>query len=157
MIQEYLEGPHLSLKGDQIQQAAKLLSKLHSIPLKGKKLLACENPLKETRDMVEKDLIAYEAKEYSDGKVIDLAKKILEKTAAAEKRYWEMFAPDCLNHKDVVCDNVIKTAEGLKLIDWEKPRVDDCSYDICCVLSQPAQLPSQKARGVVHRRCRNRR
>ena len=26
------------------------------------------------------------------------------------------------------------------MIDWEKPRVDDCSYDLSCFLSEPAQL-----------------
>lgn len=26
------------------------------------------------------------------------------------------------------------------MIDWEKPRLDDCSYDLSCFLSEPAQL-----------------
>jgi thiamine kinase-like enzyme len=26
------------------------------------------------------------------------------------------------------------------MIDWEKPRVDDCSYDLSCFLSEPAEL-----------------
>ena len=45
-----------------------------------------------------------------------------------------------MNHTDVGCDNFIGTAQGLRMIDWEKPRVDDCSYDLSCFLSEPAQL-----------------
>ena len=51
-----------------------------------------------------------------------------------------LFKADSLNHTDVAFDNFILTPEGLRLIDWEKPRVDDHSYDLCCFLSEPAQL-----------------
>jgi thiamine kinase-like enzyme len=47
---------------------------------------------------------------------------------------------ECLNHTDVVSDNFIRTSKGLRMIDWEKPRVDDCSYDLSCFLSEAAQL-----------------
>jgi thiamine kinase-like enzyme len=45
-----------------------------------------------------------------------------------------------LIHTDVCCENFVNTTEGLRLIDWEKPRVDDCTYDICCFLSEPVEL-----------------
>jgi len=51
-----------------------------------------------------------------------------------------LFRPDGVNHTDLARDNFIKTEQGLRLIDWEKPRVDDTSYDVCCFLSAPAQL-----------------
>jgi thiamine kinase-like enzyme len=55
-------------------------------------------------------------------------------------QYCHWFTPDGLNHTDVAIDNFIKTSQGLRLIDWEKPRLDDCTYDVCCFLCEPAQL-----------------
>jgi thiamine kinase-like enzyme len=50
-----------------------------------------------------------------------------------------VFHSDCLNHTDVACDNFVRTPKGFRMIDWEKPRVDDRSYDISCFLSEPVQ------------------
>lgn len=58
----------------------------------------------------------------------------------AINHYRHLFRADSLNHTDVACDNFIKTADGLRMIDWEKPQVDDYSYDIGCFLSEGAQL-----------------
>ena len=47
-------------------------------------------------------------------------------------------------HTDVVNDNFIRAKETLKLIDWEKPRVDDESYDLCCFLGTPSEIWSSR-------------
>ena len=140
LIEEYFEGPHLSLEKGEISKVAELLVRLHSLESGGMPLLIWRDPLADTYELVRSELISYEAKRTSEKKAISLAKKLLAGTEASVDEYRHLFDPDCLNHTDVVCDNFVKTSQGLRLIDWEKPRIDDCSYDICCFLSEPAQL-----------------
>jgi thiamine kinase-like enzyme len=140
IIQAYLKGSYLKLDSGRIWQTAELLAKLHSIPIKKTKFLVWKNPLKETWEMAERDLVSYASKANSDEGLVRMARDVLNKTAVTAETHSSLFQSDCLNHKDVVCDNIIQTTDGLKLIDWEKPGVDDCTYDICCILSHPAQL-----------------
>jgi len=79
-------------------------------------------------------------KKSTNNKTINLARKLLAKAAPLVATRKNLFKADSLNHTDVAFDNFIVTPEGLRLIDWEKPRVDDRSYDLCCFLSEPAQL-----------------
>ena len=139
LIEEYLEGPHLSL-GQDVSAAADLLAKLHSLKPVNLPCVTWEDPLTDTYTLVCKDLENYEAHESADNETIRLTEKILNEADKAVNGYRHLFQADCLNHTDVACDNFIVTAGGLRMIDWEKPRVDDCSYDIGCFLSEGAQL-----------------
>lgn len=139
LIEEYLEGPHLSL-GQDISAVADLLAKLHSLKPANLPCVTWQDPLVDTYAMVRSDLEKYEAHKTASSEMITLTKKILKKAEIAINDYRHLFQADCLNHTDVACDNFIKTAEGLRMIDWEKPRVDDYSYDIGCFLSEGAQL-----------------
>ncbi|MCK4986570.1 MAG: phosphotransferase [Desulfobacterales bacterium] len=139
LIEEYLEGPHLSL-GQDVSEVADLLAKLHSLKPVNLPCVTWKDPLPDTYALVCSDLEKYEAQKTANSETITLTKKILKKAEIEinDRRY--LFQADCLNHTDVACDNFIKTAEGLRMIDWEKPRVDDYSYDIGCFLSEGAQL-----------------
>jgi thiamine kinase-like enzyme len=139
LIEEYLEGPHLSLDQD-VSAAADLLAKLHSLKPVNLPCVTWKDPLPDTYTLVCKDLENYEAHESADNEIIRLTEKILRKADKTVNGYRHLFQADCLNHTDVACDNFIVTAAGLRMIDWEKPRVDDCSYDIGCFLSEGAQL-----------------
>lgn len=139
LIEEYLEGPHLSL-GQDVSEVADLLAKLHSLKPVNLPCVTWQDPLPDTYALVCSDLEKYEAQKTANSKTITLAKKILKKTEIEINDRRHLFQADCLNHTDVACDNFIKTAEGLRMIDWEKPRVDDYSYDIGCFLSEGAQL-----------------
>ena len=139
LIEEYLEGPHLSL-GQDVSAAADLLAKLHSLKPANLPCATWQDPLTDTYALVCNDLEKYEAHESAIKETIRLTKKILKKTDKAVNDYRHLFLADSLNHTDVACDNFIETAGGLRMIDWEKPRVDDCSYDIGCFLSEGAQL-----------------
>lgn len=140
LIEEYLNGPHLSYEKNQIIEVAQLLAKLHSLPILGTNCITWEDPLGATFDFAKNDMLNYEKRKTHDKKVIHLAKELLAraKTNMEDKRH--LFKADSINHTDVVCDNFIKTSNGLRMIDWEKPRVDDGTYDISCFLSKPAQL-----------------
>jgi thiamine kinase-like enzyme len=144
MIEEYLEGPILSLEkedfSEDLSKVAELMVRLHSLEPGDRPFITWKDPLTDTYELARSDLIGLEAKRTSEKKTISLAKKLLEKTEAMVLKHRHLFHADSLNHTDLCCENFIKTAQGLRLIDWEKPRVDDYSYDICCFLSEPAEL-----------------
>ena len=151
LVEEYLEGPHLSL-GQDVSAVADLLAKLHSLKPKNLPCVTWKDPLRETYALVCGDLEKYEAHKTANSEMILLTKEILKKTETAANHYGHLFQADCLNHTDVACDNFINTADGLRMIDWEKPRVDDYSYDIGCFLAEGAQLwCTEKILGSVDR------
>ncbi len=139
LIEEYLEGPHLSL-GSDVTEVADLLARLHSLKPENLPCITWKDPLRDTVALIQKDLAGYEAQKAADREIISLAQKIIKQAQSALNDRPNLFEADCLNHTDVACDNFIKTAQGLRMIDWEKPRVDDHTYDIGCFLSEPAQL-----------------
>ena len=139
LIEEYMAGPHLSL-GEDVAAVAALLAKLHSLKPVNLPCVTWKDPLVETYELVRSDLEKYEAHKTASCEAITLTKKILKRAKTEINQYGHLFYADCLNHTDVACDNFIKTAGGLRMIDWEKPRVDDYSYDIGCFLSEGAQL-----------------
>ena len=139
LIEEYLEGPHLSLEQD-VSAVAGLLAKLHSLKPVNLPCVTWKDPLQDTYALVCSDLEKYEAHKTANNQMVTLTKKILKRAEAKANDYRNLFHADCLNHTDVACDNFIRTAEGLRMIDWEKPRVDDRSYDIGCFLAEGAQL-----------------
>jgi thiamine kinase-like enzyme len=140
LIEEYLEGPYLTLEKKDVSNVADLLVRLHSLEPEGMQFVVWQDPLADTYALARNDLLYYESKGIAKMKTIRLAKKLLANSEAVVHNHRHLYHPDNLNHTDVSCDNFIKTAGGLKLIDWEKPRVDDCSYDICCFLSEPVQM-----------------
>ncbi len=140
MVQEYLKGPHLSLSFEDISMAAELLARLHSLKPFGMQFVTWKNPLEDTYSFVQNDIDYYEEKKSHDERTLSLAKKTLEKIEPMIPAYRHLFFSDSLNHTDVGLDNFIKSPHGLRLIDWEKPHVDDCTYDICCFLSEPVEL-----------------
>ncbi len=140
LIEEYLEGPWVSLEETDMEITAELLVKLHSIPINQNWLITWKNPLVDTLNLIESDLKEYKSKKSAQEKVISLTNHFLKIMRPRIDKNHQIFSPDGLNHTDVAIDNFVKTAEGLKLIDWEKPRVDDSSYDVCCFLAEPAQL-----------------
>ena len=140
LIEEYLAGPWVSFQEADILATVSLLVKLHALDTRSLKLITWRDPLLDTVKLVELDLCEYRTKRSADPKVIartDQFFKIMKPRIQAAR---DLFVPDGLNHTDLAIDNFVKTTHGLRLIDWEKPRFDDCSYDICCYLAKPAQL-----------------
>lgn len=140
LIEEYLEGPWVPLTQAEMPAVAALLVRLHSLNPCSLNLITWSDPLMDTIRLVEADLAEYKSKKSADAQVIALTERFLSIIAprVQEKQGW--FVPNALNHTDVAIDNFVKTTAGLKLIDWEKPRFDDYTYDVCCFLAEPAQL-----------------
>ena len=140
LIEQYLEGPYLLLEKSYIPQVAASLAKLHSLDYHGVNFIAWQDPLKETYDFVQNDIAHYKTRKTAEENIITQSERTLEEIGLRILKSDLPFQADSLNHTDVGCDNFIRTAEGLRMIDWEKPRVDDCSYDLSCFLSEPAEL-----------------
>jgi thiamine kinase-like enzyme len=140
LIEEYLQGPPLSQEQLDLSKVAGLLARLHALNPAGLHFVTWQDPLTETYELARNDLLVYQAKKTGNKKTISLARRLLTAAAPVVADRRSLFKADSLNHTDVAFDNFIITPEGLRLIDWEKPRVDDRSYDLCCFLSEPAQL-----------------
>lgn len=139
MVEEFLEGRHLVLEGEAIEEVARLLARLHGLRPQGAPFITWQDPLAETRNLVLSDLESYRAKRQADPRMVRLAEQLMEKCKPRLRDGRGLFLGECVNHTDVVCDNFIAGPNGLRMIDWEKPRVDDRSYDLGCFLSEPAQ------------------
>ena len=140
LIEEYLQGPPLSLEHIDLSMVAGLFTKLHALNPAGMSFVTWQDPLSDTYELARNDLSGYMAKASPNNKTINLARKLLAEAAPVVTARSSLFKADSLNHTDVAFDNFILTSEGLRLIDWEKPRMDDRSYDLCCFLSEAAQL-----------------
>ena len=140
LIEAYLAGPVLSLEAGCLPQVAELLARLHSLDPAGMPFMTWQDPLADTYELIRGDLAGYEAVKNPDQKTISLAREVLSTSGQQLSKRRHLFQAERLNHTDLCCENFIITAAGLRLIDWEKPRVDDVSYDLGCFLSEPAQL-----------------
>ena len=140
LIEEYLEGPHPTLDRRTNHEVADLLVRLHSLDPGDRPFMTWRDPLADTYELARSDLIGYEAIRTSAKKTITLGKRLLARAVGLLDSFRQLYEADSLSHTDVVCDNFIRTSKGLRLVDWEKPRVDDPTYDVCCFLCEPAQL-----------------
>ena len=140
MVQEFFKGRYLTLKKEDILLAAALLAKLHLLNPVDQSFVKWNDPLVDTYDFVKGDISTYASKKSHNKKLLHLARKTLDFIEPGINRHRKLFRAESLNHTDVSLDNFIMTARGLRLIDWEKPRLDDGTYDICCFISEPAEL-----------------
>lgn len=140
LIEEYLHGPYISLVAEEMPEIAELLVRLHTLPPSDFPMIIWKDPLVDNYNQLVQDMAEYEAKKTPDKKIIQLVRKYMDKIEPELPKLRGLYKPDGINHTDTAIDNFIRTNKGLKLIDWEKPRLDDCTYDVCCFLCEPCQL-----------------
>ena len=140
LIEEYIVGPYLRLRTEEMSDVAELLVRLHSLPCRNSQMIAWPDPLVDNFRQVQSDLMGYEARTASDARIVRLSRKFLAEAEAQVRSSAHLFQMDSLNHTDLAIDNFIRTSDGLRLIDWEKPRLDDHTYDLCCFLAAPTQF-----------------
>jgi len=140
LIEEYLTGPSLSLQKECLPEVAELLTRLHSLEADNRQFDSWQDPLAGNCELVREDLAGYKAEKNPDEKTIRLANLVQAKSAVQLSKRRHLFQADCLNHTDLCCENFVKTTDGLRLVDWEKARLDDSTYDLGCFLSEPAEL-----------------
>jgi thiamine kinase-like enzyme len=142
LVEEYLIGEYLDydeLSG--ILDAAALLAALHrtSLPLDNF-FIVWSDPLEENLKDVSELLKHYGTRKTREKKIVSLSSKLIRELEKSIASYSKGFESKSIVHTDVVNDNFIRSPQGLRLIDWEKPRVDDASYDLCVFLGTPSEL-----------------
>jgi thiamine kinase-like enzyme len=141
LIEEYIPGKYLDYKLSGILSAAALLATLHRIPWPSDNFfIRWSNPLEENLKDVSELLKQYATRTFRDSKLVSLSDKLIRGLEKRTTCYSKSFHSNSIVHTDVVNDNFILSPQGLKLIDWEKPRIDDASYDLCCFLGTPPEL-----------------
>lgn len=140
LIEEFIEGTQPSLEAQEMPAVADLLVRLHSLGGGEEWFVIWKDPLVDTFELVLRDYLEYETRRTADKRLLGLGRELLSRLEPLVYKYRHLYSADAVNHTDVSPDNLIVTSAGLRLIDWEKPRIDDGSYDICCFLSEPAQM-----------------
>ncbi len=142
LMEEYITGRYLDydeLSG--ILSAAVLLATLHRVPLPSDNFfITWSNPLEENLKDVSELLKQYATRKSKERKIVTLSSKLIQELEKSMNSYLKRFNSSSIVHTDVVNDNFIRSTQGLKLIDWEKPRIDDASYDLCVFLGTPSEL-----------------
>lgn len=140
LIEEYLEGPYVRLVEEEMMEIASLIAALHTVPPWGLPFIVWRDPLRDHYRQLEGDLEEYKARLTPDREIIGLTQEFLKQSLPVVGRYSSWFKPECITHTDDAIDNFVRTSQGLRLIDWEKPRIDDSTFDVSCFLCEPAQL-----------------
>lgn len=142
LVQEYLPGKHLDYNEmEGIREAAAVLSTLHRIALpKEKFLIMWDDPLKDSLEEIISMLKSYAGRRSRNRELVKVGNKLLTKLERSADANGKYFRAASIIHTDVVNDNFIRSPEGIKIIDWEKPRIDDGTYDVCVFLGKPPQI-----------------
>ena len=88
LIEDYLEGPPLSLQTEYLPEVAELLARLHSLDPAGMPFAIWQDPLAGTYELTRADLIGYKAAKNPDKKIIRLANLVQAKSAAQQSKRW---------------------------------------------------------------------
>jgi len=142
LVEEYLSGDYLDY--DEFSgtlDAARLLATLHRIPLPADNFLATwASPLEESFKDISQLFDHYKRRKKRDRRIVSLSGKLIRELEKKLGPCSNRFNSCSIVHTDVVNDNFIRSPQGLRLIDWEKPRIDDPSYDLCVFLGTPSEL-----------------
>ena len=101
LIEQYLEGPHLSLEKSYILQVAALLAKLHSLDHHEVNFISWQDPLKDTYEFVGNDIAHYKTRRTAEEKIIERSEKALAEIGLRKLKSDLAFQADSLNHTDV--------------------------------------------------------
>jgi len=142
LIQEYIPGEHLNYdNSNAILDAAKLLSTLHKIPIPlNNFFIFWQDPLNNSLEEIINMMENYSQRKSRDKRVIKQGSKLITKLEKSAECYSKYYKSKSIIHTDVVNDNFLQSPHGIKIIDWEKARIDDGSYDLCVFLGKPPQL-----------------
>ena len=141
LIEQYINGDKLFFSIDAVKRAAKTLARLHTIPLNDKEFfMRWKNPLRKQFDIVCDSLAQYKTRKITNKKLILLGEKIIEAVKNKLPDIEKNFKPKSFIHTDVVPSNFIDTGSEIYLIDWEKGRIDDPSYDLAMFFFRLANL-----------------
>ena len=140
LVEEYLPGPPLDYTvDDHIRAAARTLAALHTFrPHDDSSLTRLERPLSTGLTLGAGMLAHYRAAPEADRAVL----RVFDRVEASLRRLTEqedaLFPADSrgIVHTDVQAHNFVVGRDGAaRLVDWEKPLIDDPTYDLAHFLA----------------------
>ena len=141
IIEEYIEGNKIMYEEGSLRRCAHAIAALHALPIPQNSFFsAWENPLECQLSAVENALLLYRQRKVADKKLVAALEDKLLMTKQDINTTSVVFSPKSLVHTDLVFSNMIDTGERVYIIDWEKARIDDPSYDIAVFLSPVANV-----------------
>ncbi|MGI8690007.1 MAG: phosphotransferase family protein [Thermomicrobiales bacterium] len=145
LVEQYFPGRPLDYATD-VPLAARTIAALHTVPTEGNPgFLAVPDPLTGSWQEAKGFLDVFFATDAADPTVTRIFERVLvalQETAVTQQ---DRFRPEerVIIHTDVQAHNFIvrdPSAEHAKLVDWEKPMLDDGSYDLCHFLTPTSTL-----------------
>lgn len=132
LVEEFIENQSLQFGNDFLEKFGKLVKKLHSIPLPQNGLLIKNlNPLFDQWNFIRGKINFIKSGNFNE-KFLNFINSYIPKFDKYVSNFSNLFEGKdvCLNHRDLVIENVLQTSKGLKLIDWQAVMADDPSYDL---------------------------
>lgn len=132
LVEEFIENQSLQFGNDFLENFGKLVKKLHSIPLPQSGLLIKNsNPLTDQWNFIKGKIDFIKSGNFNE-KFLKFINQYIAKVDKYVSNFSNLFESKdiCLNHRDLVIENVLQTSDGLKLIDWQAIMADDASYDL---------------------------
>jgi aminoglycoside phosphotransferase (APT) family kinase protein len=129
-----------------VELAARTIAALHALPTEGNpNFLVIPEPLMGSWEEAKGYLDVFFAAPDADPQVVRIFERVLPALAAAAERDAPRYHSDerVIIHTDVQAHNFVVDdpgAERAMLVDWEKPKLDDGSYDLCNFLTPTCTL-----------------
>jgi aminoglycoside phosphotransferase (APT) family kinase protein len=145
LVEEYFLGRPLDY-ATEVTLAARTIAALHTLPTVGNPdFLVVPDPLTGSWQEAKGFLDVFFAAPEADASVKRIFERVLPVLAETAARNQARFRPEerVIIHTDVQAHNFIvadPSSERAKLVDWEKPMLDDGSYDLCHFLTPTSTL-----------------
>lgn len=145
LIESYIPGRPLDY-ATEVPLAARTLAALHTLPTAGHpNFLVVPEPLTGSWREAKGYLDVFFAAPEADPRVVRIFERVLAGLAETAARDSARFRPQerVIIHTDVQAHNFIvddPAAPRAMLVDWEKPMLDDGSYDLCHFLTPTSTL-----------------
>jgi aminoglycoside phosphotransferase (APT) family kinase protein len=145
LVESYLPGRPLDY-ATEVELAARTIAALHTLPTVGNPgFIVVPEPLAGSWEEARGYLDVFFAAPDADPQVVRIFERVLSALAAAVERDAPRFRPHerVVIHTDVQAHNFVvddPTAPRAMLVDWEKPKLDDGSYDLCNFLTPTCTL-----------------
>lgn len=145
LVEEFFPGRPLDYARD-VPLAARTIAALHTLPTAGHPdFLVVPDPLNGSWQEAKGFLDLFFAAPDADPTVKRIFARVLPALAETAAANQDRFRPEerVIIHTDVQAHNFIVADPGAaraKLVDWEKPMLDDGSYDLCHFLTPTSTL-----------------
>ncbi len=145
LVEEYFPGRPLDY-ATEVSLAARTIAALHTLPTAGNPdFLIVPDPLTGSWQEAKGFLDVFFATDDADPTVKRIFERVLAALDATATKQQDRFRPDerVIIHTDVQAHNFIVgdgSEDQAKLVDWEKPMLDDGSYDLCHFLTPTTTL-----------------